>query len=694
MSVGTTRPVIGPTENCIHPLVWRYLTPQPYRVAVAVTYIAFAVFFTWPLVLHINSGVTSAIDPVDNIWRIVSAQNALLHHPLSLFTGNTFYPFPDSYLFDGLILGVAIFTLPLALISLPPLVIYNGAVLLCLLLSALAMYALARRFSAPRVAAFIAGMIYAFAPMHLDRIGHVGFLADQWFPLILLFLDRVIAQPRIRDTLVLGACVVMQALCSQYYAINLVVLVPLFLFVMLIRRPITRRCVVWWHLAAAGILALVIIAPVALRYRAVELRYGVERTYGQVTYYSAALTSFFTTDASNRFWGGITAPLRAQGTYTFERNMFPGLLALILAGIGMWVGRRRPWEQFLALLVVATGLLALGPELRLNPGEHQSLLGHLPYDVLYWHLPGFDSMRVPARFGTLMLLGIAGLAATGTTTLLRAVTVASLPRPRLVRVVPAIALVALLTSFGAEYASRPLPLVTLESSDAVPPVYTWLATQPDGPIIALPLLIPDHDREEQIAVREQYFSLWHHHPLINGYANVIPNGYRALVLDMQQFPSDRAVSLLQGLGITEVVVHFDQFNAADRVQMQRRLDRGQSALTVAAQFGDTAVYRVAASPSFSALQAVVPPGASVMLSRKDPLGSGAYMAMLGYVLHGHPLYANLRVDFGQDYRGAPQANGRYDYAILFPEEDPGTVGFANAEIVWQDSVVRVFRHPA
>lgn len=83
-----------------------------------------------------------------------------------------------------------------------------------------------------------------------------------------------------------------------------------------------------------------------------------------------------------------------------------------------------------------------------------------------------------------------------------------------------------------------------------------------------------------------------------------------------------------------------------------------------------------------------------MLSRKDPLGSGAYMGMLGYVLRDHPLYANLRVDFGEDYRGTPQDNGHYDYAILFPEEDPASVGFANATLVWQDSVVRVYRHPA
>jgi len=200
------------------------------RIAVlTLAYAAFTVLFTWPLTTHITGAVTSQIDPVDSVWRISWAQHQLLHHPLHLFTGNTFYPYPDSYFFDGLVLGVAVLTLPLAVVGLSPLAIYNCAVLLSFVLSALAMYALARRFGALPAAAFAAGLIYAFAPMHLDRIGHVAFLSAEWFPLIVLFLDRVIVMPRSRDTLILAACLAMQALSTQYYAIYLAFLVPLFL---------------------------------------------------------------------------------------------------------------------------------------------------------------------------------------------------------------------------------------------------------------------------------------------------------------------------------------------------------------------------------------------------------------------------------------------------------------------------------
>jgi len=280
--------------------------------SLTLAYFLIATALTWPLAAHLNGGVTSSVDPVDSIWRIGWGHYRLLNHPLQLFNGNTFYPFPDTYLFDELLLGSTLLTLPFALLRLSPLVIYNLCILLSTVLSALAMYALARRFGAARMAAFVAGLIYAFAPMHLDHIGHLGLLSSQWFPLILLFCDRLAATPRPREALALGACLVMQAMSSQYYALYLLLLVPLFLVLVIMRRPEARRREVWLLLAAAGMLAVAIVAPIAVGYRRVQTDYAVERTFGQITYYSATVTSFFTADSKNRLWGTVSAPSLVQ----------------------------------------------------------------------------------------------------------------------------------------------------------------------------------------------------------------------------------------------------------------------------------------------------------------------------------------------------------------------------------------------
>jgi len=69
------------------------------------------------------------------------------------------------------------------------------------------------------------------------------------------------------------------------------------------------------------------------------------------------------------------------------------------------------------------------------------------------------------------------------------------------------------------------------------------------------------------------------------------------------------------------------------------------------------------------------------------------MAMLGYVLRDHPLYAHLGVEFGQVYRGVPEAGGHYDYAALYRDEDPAALGMPGAQLIWQDSVARVYQYP-
>lgn len=674
--------------------VGSWATRLAWGVALLAAYTALAVAFTWPLAAHLNESVTSAIDPVDNIWRIVRGQRQLLHDPARLFDGGVFYPYANTYLFDGLILGTVVVTLPLAVVGVPPVAMYNCAVLLAFALCGLCMYPLARHLGAGRGAAFLAGAIYAFAPLHMARVGHVGIASIMWFPLVVLLLDRLTTRPTKRDALALAACLALQAFASQYYALYLLVLVPLYLIVAAMRKPEARRLAVVLHLAAAGLLALAVVLPVAVPFAAVAREYGIERTYGQITYYAASLTSFVIADGTNRFWGTLTAPLRASGTYTWERNMFPGLLALVFAAVGAWAGRRRPLVQFLVALGVVSALFALGPEIRVSPGSDALYLRIMPYDLLYWHLPGWDSMRVPARFGALCLLAVAGLAAVGIEATLRTLATLAprLHRPRLASFAPALAFAVLALGLAGEYANHPLPLTPIENEAQVPPVYRWLATQSPGPVLELPLVVPDHDREQRIATRQQYFALYHDHPIVNGNANVVPKGYKALALEMPAFPSPRTVSLVQGLGISYIILSLSDFTERDREAMQARLRTLPPEVTLAAQFGETAVYRVASNAKFAQLRAAVPKDATVMLSRADPLQLGSYAAMIGYVLRDNPLYANLRVEFGTDYRGpaAPDTT-RYDAAVLFAGEDPAASGFAGVPVVWEDGIVKVYR---
>ncbi len=685
-------------------------------VTVTVAYALLAVAVTWPLAAHLGDGVFSSIDPVDSIWRVGWGQERLLHAPQALFDGNTFYPYARSYLFDELLLGEAILTLPLRLITANPVAIYNLAILLTLVLSGLAAYALARHLGCGMPGAFLAGAIYGFAALHLAHLGHLGVLSGQYFPLVILLLDRLFAAPRPRDTLFLAAALVLQALSSQYYAFYLIFVIGGFVGLRLVQLGVKRRfppLATWLALFAAGGLALAAVAPFFLGYRLVQGDYTVERTIAQNAYYSANVASFFTVDWRNWLWGDATAPLRAYGTYTFERNMFPGAVALGLAMIGALTSWRRWLGQYLILLALGSALLALGPHLYLTADPKSILFAYLPYRWMYYHVPGFDSMRVPARIGILYLLSVSALAGLGLTWLLGQIGLkyevrsakyeqgrglaasyfalrTRLRLPSLYRrwVGAAVAVLLILLSAG-EALNRPYTPARIESGAAVPPVYRWLAEQPAAVIAHLPLLIPDHDRELQLNNRFQYFSLYHGHPIVNGSANVVPKGYKALFYEFRAGPTPRALAILQGLGVTHLVVSYDELAPATVAQTRSVLGASGGPTTVAATFGDDVVYRLAPTDRFGQLRRLIPPSASIYLSREDP--TGAYGGMLGRILQSNPFYTRVRVEFGRDYQGAPDPAASYDYAILYRQEDPASVGFAGAAVVWEDDVVRVYR---
>jgi hypothetical protein len=449
---------------------------------------------------------------------------------------------------------------------------------------------------------------------------------------------------------------------------------------------------VWAQLAIAGLLAGLMVVPFLLGYRLVQGDYTVERSIEQNAYYSANLASFFTADGQNLLWGTLTAPLRGFGRYTFERNMFPGLLALLFAVVGALTSWRKPLAQYLILLGLGAALLALGPNLYITADNKSIVFAHMPYGFLYYHLPGFDSMRVPARFGIVYLLSVAGLAGLGLTWLLGKVTAWRPTAPRLTPRTLAIALTVLvIAGIGVESLNRPYEPVQVATRETMPPVYHWLATQPDAVAIELPFVIPDHpDRTGMLGDFYQFYSLYHARPVVNGSANVMPKGYKALYYELRDGPTPRALAILQGLGVTDIIVHYNELDGPVAAHTRTFLDGGTAQARSVAKFGNDTVYQITPNDHFAQLRALIPPGATIFLSRgEDP--TGAYGGMLGRILRDNPIYTSIRVEYGQDYAGSPQPGAQYDYGILYHYEDPAKLGFAGATVVWEDEVVRVYR---
>ena len=175
---------------------------------------------------------------------------------------------------------------------------------------------------------------------------------------------------------------------------------------------------------------------------------------------------------------------------------------------------------FYVLGLVAAAWLSLGP-------SPQSLGRPIeigaPYKLLFDYVPGYDGLRVPARFAMVVVFMLTVLGGYGA---------ATVARMRIGRH----ALAALAVLFFVEAIHVPFvvngmtPLRDLTTPEArlyrparAPGVYHAMARERgDDAVIELPLGQPDYD------LRAMYYSIVHRRPLVNGYSGHFPPHYTRL----------------------------------------------------------------------------------------------------------------------------------------------------------------------
>ena len=664
-----------------------------------------ALALTWPLARHPASTLPDLGDPLDSAWRLSWPIHQLRHDPRALLDANTYYPFETTYLFDELILGVALVVAPVTALTQNGVLAVNVALLLAFVGNGLAMYALGRRLTGNRVAAFAGALPFAFSPFRLLHLGHVGLSTAFWLPLALIFLDRVLLRPTWRDALLFGLCATMQALSAQYYGFQTVLLVALYLGWALIRR---RRWLLQWgtlaRLAFAVVLAEVLLVPVLLPYLGVKGTWAYSRGLEENELHSATATAFLTT-APDTPVGGVLAGL-ARGALRVAPNdiwLYPGLGALALALIGTLCSRRRdrlaratgqapPLAGFFLLLLLFGAAMSLGPVLypqAIAPGT--GVTRWMPYRAVFNLVPGFDAMRAPERFGNLFLLGLGGLVSFGVAAILERFggqgEAVRWFAPR--RIAGVLLAVALVVATGAEYWHAPLRLATVPPP---PPVYAWLAAQPPGPVLELPLTIPANElNREQL---RQYWSTFHWQTRINGSSDIAPRAYTALREDLYLFPDARDLGILQALGVRYVIVHRAQYTPTEWAALAPRYASYGVTLQASGEFGDDLALTLQPDERFIGLQRLIPPRASVFLSENDPRGTDAYMATLGWLLRDgdRELITRIIPTFGGRYT-RPALGQRPEWLILYPADDLARLGFPSGlPLVYSDNVVRVYRN--
>lgn len=509
-------------------------------------YLAGAIGLTWPLATHLRTHLGAPEGPGDpflNLWVMGWGLRAWVSDPIGTLTGRAFdapifHPAPLTLTYTDHQLLQSLVMVPVWLTtgSLP--LVYNLTLLLALVASGLAMFALARLVSGSTAAALLAGLLWMAWPYRTAHLLHLQLQALYFMPLAMWALLRVAAARRWRDAVLLGVSAGAQALVSVYYGImtawGLVLLAPVIGW--LTGQWRARRY--WTRVGLAGVVAALLVVPVAVPYARARAAEGFGRSSFEASQHAASLQSYTQVPPANLLYGstGWLAPRApqpgARDRRHVEHQMFPGVVALVLALLGAWVGWRsdhRVVTRTAALTAVVAVWLSLGPEGPL--GLYRAVAGALP---------GFEAIRAPARFAVVAMLGLCLLAAVGWSWVMARL-VARHDRRR-----AWVATTAVIVLCAMEYANR--PLVLAEAPPARTATGAWLASEAvQGPVLYLPIGL---DRENTPVMVE---ALEHGRPIVNGYSGQRPVGYATTVEALSTLPAPEGLAMLRELGVTTVV---------------------------------------------------------------------------------------------------------------------------------------------
>ncbi|MFP5380176.1 MAG: DUF3108 domain-containing protein, partial [Vicinamibacteria bacterium] len=391
-----------------------------------------------------------------------------------------------------------------------------------------------REVTGHRVGAIAGSLAFAYSAYRLSHVVHLQLQALYFLPLAMLAVHRIVAKRRIRDGAWLGLWFGLTALGSVYYAVIGGLGLAVLLAGLVAGAGRTRLTRLLKPLAVAGLVSAVLVGPALVPYVQTQQREGFARNLEEASRHAASLRSYVQAPPWRVVPLAPTAP-------TEEQALHPGWGALVLAGLAvasLATRRRRPhvWAWL--------AILAVGVVLSLGPDGWRTV-----YAWCHRWLFGFHAVRAPARFGVLVSLAVAALAAYGV-----AWAWARSAWPRAVAVVG-------LVMVGGEALLWRLPVTAAPALET--PVAAWLRDA-DGPGAVAYLPMP----ADRAATPVMLDTLVHRRPIVNGYSGQRPALAGAVEGALATFPSADALWMLSDLGVRFVVTPARGLEAAWPVDLR------------------------------------------------------------------------------------------------------------------------------
>lgn len=527
-----------------------------FHAAAATAAALLALAVTWPLAMHLSTrfpavesaesgdaeAAEAAYDQLLTAWILASDVRRLREDPLGVFETNNMHPFRHTLAYSENLLGIAILVWPVQAHWHDPVLTNNVALLVTIALSAYGVILLVHELCGSLVAALVAALLAVHAPWVWDNIRQLHVAAGQWTPLALFVLARLVRTRAWRLALLLGVLTAWQAWASLHWGLFLALALAAAVPVLLLTSRAARRALP--QLVVAGVVAGVLVVPLALPYVAVEREMDLVERGAVVGVY-----------APWRVLPALADPLGhlARRLATGARNdpaltLTPWLLMAMGIVASLLVRRRATIWKGMAAAVAAGGVMtfwyALGPVAWYG----------IPslYELVAW-IPGLAIVRSAARAVghasvVAAVLGGCGLAAT----------LARLPA-RSARAL----LVAVVVGLGVvDGGWRPATLAAApERRLPIPPALERLP--PDCAVVELPTSYA----RQALALFESTAD-WH--PLLNGRSGFYPIPMTVEGALLNRVPHEPSLEYLRAAGVCALIMHSDTPAGARMAVASRR----------------------------------------------------------------------------------------------------------------------------
>lgn len=479
-----------------------------------------------------------------------------------LWDTTMFFPHGNTLAYSESLLPVAPVHRVIAFVVRSDVLAFNIIYVAAWVLSGWLTYLLARRLTGSIGASLVAGLVFTLAT---PRLIHYGFLQLGFaflIPLVFLLVINLFERCRTSTGVWLGICVAALSLSSSYYGLVTILALGIVIPVMawLHRdswRPVARA------LGAGVLVGGLLVAPVVYQYR--QLQQDPHFSRDPEVAGSAHLEDFLRVSPDNYVLSELP-PFEERSrpeSATIEQRLFPGVVALAFGALGLVVlvrdrSRRRRTNAAHVMLALSA---ASGALLVLSFGEYFRDW-KVPWSGI-WELPGFTSIRVPARFIVVPVLALALFAAFGVAWALSRI---RRPAVRVAAVVVVVGVVSAESATGLQFSRVP-------DDAASKAVNEELRDRSDGPVLELPIRAPEDGAAwAYLEMPRQYLSLIDGNDRVGGYSGYAPPGFGAIAGVLNSFPSPAALEQIESLGVRYVVLRMSYpggISGLDRESLDR-----------------------------------------------------------------------------------------------------------------------------